>query len=297
MKATQIEREEVLAYFEQQLDDDPVVHLEKAATERVGIMVYDIWDVHCENSQWWAVSPSLNLYSQDDFKSRDVVLTFHIGLMARIFSREDIPVTPGAAMLLPNSWRLWEQAVEAMTTSREAEDFQAVGIRLRECMVTFATEIADDDLVPEGTEAPKKADVIGWSDLLVTHLASGSSSEQLRSYCKRLARETWDYVNKLTHARNAGSYDAEIGAAAVSHFLSTTTATRMRWATGPNQRCESCGSYRVASGTCVRCGWSDPDYEAPARRELSEEELAERLDSPHTLSSDVSTFMSPNDYS
>ncbi len=93
MKATQSERDEVLTYFKHQLDDDPVAHLEKVWVERVGPNVFDIWDVHCENSRWWAVSPALNMYSQDDFKSRDVVLTFHIGLMARVFARNDVPLT------------------------------------------------------------------------------------------------------------------------------------------------------------------------------------------------------------
>lgn len=46
MKATPRERDTVVAYFEAQLDDDPVVHLEKVAVERVGSIVHDIWDVH-----------------------------------------------------------------------------------------------------------------------------------------------------------------------------------------------------------------------------------------------------------
>jgi hypothetical protein len=295
MKTTKSERDEVLAYFEHQFEDDPVAHLEKVAVERVGPNVFDIWDVHCAKSRWWAVAPALNMYSQDDFKSRDVVLTFHVGMMARIFSRDEIPLTETGASLLPNTWRLWQQAVEGMSTSQEAEDFQAVGVRLRECMVTFASEIADIDLVPARAEAPKKADLVGWSELLVNHLTSGSSGEQLRSYLKKLTRETWDLVNQLTHAKNAGSYDAEIGVAAVSHFISTMTAARMRWSVGPNQRCATCGSYRVGGGTCVRCGWVDPGYEVPDMRDVID--LAERLDSPHTLSSDISTFMSPDDFS
>jgi hypothetical protein len=296
MKATPSERAVVLAYFEDQMGDDPVVHLEKVAVERVGANVHDIWDVHCENSRWWAVSCPLYFYSQEDFKSRDVVLTFHIGLMARVFSRVGVPLTANAAALLPTAWRLWEQAVEAMATSREAEDFQAMGVRLRECLVSFAVEVADADLVPEGTETPKKADVVGWSNLLVDRMASGSSSEQARSYVKKLARETWDYVSQLTHAKNAGSYDAEIGVAAVSHFLSTITAVRMRWAAGDHQRCVSCGSYRVEAGTCMRCAQSDPDYESPPPRDTSEEELDVRLAEPCTPSSDISTFISPNDF-
>lgn len=39
-----------------------------------------------------------------------------------------------------------------MTARSEAEDFQAVGVRLRETMVTFAGEVAHADLVPESTE-------------------------------------------------------------------------------------------------------------------------------------------------
>jgi hypothetical protein len=294
MKTTQSERDEVLAYFAHQSDGDPVVHLEKVATERVGPDIFDIWDVHCTESRWWAVSPVLNMYSQVDFKSRDVVLTFHIGMMARVISHNEIPLTESGASLLPKTWRLWEQAVEGMTTSREAEDFQSVGVRLRECMVTFASEIADPDLVSASAEPPKNSDVVGWSELFVAHLASGSSSEQLRSYCKKLTRETWDLVNQLTHAKNAGSYDAEIGIAAVAHFVSTMTAVRMRWSVGPNQRCAACGSYQVGGGTCVRCDWINPDYIVPDIQD--DIDLAARLGSPCTPSSDISTFMSPDDY-
>jgi ribosomal protein L32 len=297
MKATPSERDEVLAYFEGQADDDPVVHLEKVAVERVGAVVHDIWDVHCRDSRWWAVTNPLYTYSQEHFKSRDVVLTFHVGLMARVASQEQVPITDAAAALLPNAWRLWEQAVEAMTTSREAEDFQAVGVRLRECLVSYVAEIADDELVPENTEAPKGSDAVGWTNLLVKRLAPGSSSEQLRCYVKKLVRETWDYVNKLTHDKSAVSYDAEIGAAAVSHFLSTITAVRMRWAAGNHQRCTTCGSYRMAAGTCLRCGWNDPDFASPPRTDISEEELAARLAEPCTPSSDISTFISPDDFS
>jgi hypothetical protein len=78
------EREAVRAYFDSQAHGDPAVHLEKAATENVGGVVHDIWDVSTKTGRWWVVTNPTNLYTQDDFKSRDVVLTFHIGLMARV---------------------------------------------------------------------------------------------------------------------------------------------------------------------------------------------------------------------
>jgi hypothetical protein len=296
VKASDLEREQVLDYFAAQMADDPVVHLEKVAVERVGSVQHDIWDVHCRGSRWWAVSNSLNYYSQEDFTSRDVALTFHVGLMVRIASRDEVPITKEAAGLLPRAWRLWEQAVESLDGAREAEDFQAVGVRLREVMVTYADEVADDALIPEGGAAPKAADVVGWTNLVIADQAEGPSSKQLRSYTTKLTRETWDYVNWLTHAKNAITYDAHIGVAAVSHFLSTITAICLRAATDVRNRCETCGSYRMVSGACMRCGSHDPDYVAPASRQLSEDELAARLEQPCVPSSDISTFMSPDDY-
>ena len=56
MKATPNEREKILAYFGDQVRDDPVIHLEKVAIERVGANAHDIWDVHCQASRWWAVT-------------------------------------------------------------------------------------------------------------------------------------------------------------------------------------------------------------------------------------------------
>jgi len=295
MRANRWEREQVQSYFDAQWPDDPIVHLEKVASERVAGVLHDIWDVHCAGGRWWAVTSPLNAYSQDDFKSRDVVLTFHVGLAMRIASRQEVPINPNAASLLPGAWRRWDQAVEALGTAREAEDFQAVGVRLRECLVSFVSDVASEDLVPDGVTAPKGADVVGWTGLLADELARGPSAERLRSYLKKMTRETWGYVNWLTHAKNAGSYDAEIGVAAVSHLLATVTAARLRWGLRGNRRCEDCGSYSLVAGQCHRCGWVDPDYEPPVREELSEQELASRLAEPCTPSSDISTFMTPDD--
>lgn len=260
MRESEEEREVIRAYFAQEAPDDPVVHVEKAAIERVGSVPHDIWDVHTESGRWWAVTNPLNLYSQDDFKSRDVVLTFHVGLALRMASRNEVPIADAAAALLPDAWERWGNAIDALGVARAPEDFQAVGMRLRECLTTYVGAIADDELVPKGQEAPKKADVVGWTNRLLDQLAQGSSAAQLRSYTKKLVRETWDYVNWLTHARNAIHRDAEIGAAAVSHFLASITAVRMRWGDLGHDRCRQCGSYSMEAGHCPRCGWTDENY-------------------------------------
>jgi hypothetical protein len=295
MRTSESERDDVLRYFASELPNDPVVHVEKVASERVGSTVHDIWDVHCKASRWWAVSNPLNLYSQADFKSRDVVLTFHVGLAMRMATLHAVPITDHAAALLPGVWRRWELAVEAFSAAKEAEDFQAIGVRLRECLVSFAAEIANEDLVAAGAEAPKAADVVAWMSLLAGRLASGSSAEHLRSYLKKMARETWEYVNWLTHAKNARHEDAEFGLSAVSHLLASFTSARLRWARGGGARCDECGSYSIGAGMCQRCGWSDPDWKEPAVPETSEEESDKRPAGPCTPSSDISTLITLDD--
>lgn len=118
VRSTKQEKDEIRAYVEDQAHEQ-VVHLEKAASELVGPVRHDIWDVHCTDSRWRVVTNPTNLYDQADFKSRDVVLTFHIGLMMRVeYAQErEVPVGPGAAALLPGSWRRWEQAFEPTTAA------------------------------------------------------------------------------------------------------------------------------------------------------------------------------------
>lgn len=295
MHATKRQKDAIRAYVENQARDE-VVHLEKAASEMVGPVRHDIWDVHCAASRWWVVTNPTNLYDQADFKSRNVVLTFHVGLMLRVqYGQErEVPVAPGRAEMLPGSWRRWQQAFEAYDSGDEAENFQAVGVRLRECLVSFAAETRSEDLVPEGTERPKNADFKGWTDLLANFLAAGDTSAKLRSYLKAVSVETWTYVNWLTHAKNAVRMDAEIGLKMVEHMLGTFTAARMRHGR-TSSRCEECGSYRVVAGVCEHCEWVDPDHEAPVLPEWSEADRERRLAEPCTPSSDISTFVSPDD--
>jgi hypothetical protein len=262
----------------------------------VGSRRHDTWDVHCADSRWWVLTEPTFLYDQKDFKSRDVVLSFHVGLMLRVALQQErrVPVAPAPAALLPGSWRRWQQAFEAYDSGDEAETFQSVGVRLRECLLSFVDETRIDELVAEGATRPKDADFKGWTDLLANHLASGASAARLRSYLKKLAVETWEYVNWLTHAKNAIRMDAEIGMKAVEHLLGTFTAARMRL-TGTSTRCDVCQSYRVVAGTCQQCGRVNPDYEPIELVPPTEDEITERRSEPCTPSSDISTFVSPDD--
>ena len=275
---------------------EQVVHVELAGSEQIGPTRHDIWDVRCAESRWWVISNMMNLYSQADFKSRDVALTFHVGLMVRVAEREHwtVPLTPSTAAALPGSWRRWEQAVDAFLASGEPEDYQAVGVRLRETLLSFLDEVRDEDPAPAENDEPKRSDFPGWVDLLANNLAPGESAARLRSLLKKTAVGTWDYVNWLTHAKNAVRLDAEIGLKAVEHLLGTFLAAFMR-AEAVSDKCAACGSYQLVAGVCRQCGWVDPEYESELPPELSEEEGVRRLAEPCTPSSDISTFMRPND--
>jgi len=130
--------------------------------------------------------------------------------------------------------------------------------------------------------------------VLADTLAGGPSAAKLRSYLKKLSAETWEYVNWLTHAKNAIRMDAEIGLKMVEHLLGIFTGAGMRLS-GTITRCEQCGSYRVIAGSCEVCEWRDPEYQPIDLPALTEEEISERLAEPCTPSSDISTFITPDD--
>jgi hypothetical protein len=301
LRATDEEKAEVIGHLEWQLGKTSVKklvvkHVEKIVAENITGDRYEVWNCITNQGKWWVITPMMNFYTQRDFKSADVVLTFHVGMVGRIMSRDQAPLAPELKDAFSEPWRKWEDAVETMRVAQEAEDFQAVGMRLREAYVSMLKMVADDELVPEGVDSPQAANA-EWLNLLADRIAGGSSNARLRAYLKSVGKETWQHVSWLTHATNATRFDAEIAVANISHLISVFTVALLRAQRGAPKRCAECGSYRVGSGTCSRCGWVDESYVAPEPRpEPSPEELAERLATPHTLSSDIDTFMSPEDF-
>jgi hypothetical protein len=82
--------------------------------------------------------------------------------------------------------------------------------------------------VPTDNDRPKAADFKAWFALVAGYIAAGSSSAKLRSYLKNTSQEVWNYVNWLTHAKNAAHFDAEIG-------IAITMTSSMRYRT-PHRR-------------------------------------------------------------
>lgn len=264
-------------YFESQAPDEPVVHLEKVATETLPGRKLEVWDVHTKDGRWWVVTNPTNLYSQVHFPSLDYTITFHVGLSMRMSARQVGQPPNEQRDRLASVWRRWSQAAHELDLVDEAEQFQAVAMRCREALLALTRSIARPKMVPAGREAPKAGDFIGWAEIIAETLAPGASAKELRSYLKSIARESWQLVNHVTHARNAVRFDGSIAVAATQSALSAFGATLLRHEDGAPDRCPSCASYRIASvfvpdvavghpyrAVCESCGWSDQPVATPS---------------------------------
>lgn len=277
MYSPEHERRAIISYWESQSPpDQEVTHAEKIHTESLGGgNKYEVWDVHTTDGRWWVITNPTNLYLQEQFPSMDYALSFHVGVTQRVlYGDRRTRETDEQRDRLSTSFRRVEQADDALREANEAEEFQAVGMRCRECLLAFMRETATEEMVSEGQESPRRGDFIHWSELVVATIASGSSSSRLRSYLRTSAKSTWELVNWLTHAENATRLDGELAVEATGHVLTVFSYALVRYERGEPDRCPICSSYRLTSdyrpelGTsgayvtiCESCGWEDkPDH-------------------------------------
>jgi hypothetical protein len=272
------ERDEanIIEYVEWQLSkgrDTPVAvqHAEIVKAERVFGRDHKVWDAYTTDGRWWVITNPTNLYSQVEFPSLDYTLSFHIGLTARLAHRDHRkPATPNSDRFA-GAWRRWQQASRAIDEAHEAEDFQAVGMKCRECLLTFARGAQSDIETPPVAERPKRGDFTGWAELIADWAAPGEQSKDIRRYLKQLAASTWQLVNWLTHARNAIFVDAELVVSATEHLLSSFADAIVRRESGRPDRCPKCSSYQLDSYyapeldrdpsymlVCRECEWEAP---------------------------------------
>jgi hypothetical protein len=209
-----------------------------------------------------------NLYSQQQFPNMDLALTFHVGLCLRIPSSErqslaDLNIEP-----LMACWRTFQEATDALSQAEEVEDFQAIGMRCREALITLVHIAQDLISIPEDT--PKRSDFRAWSGLVADVVLHGSSHRERRGLLKSSAENSWKFTNWLTHAREAHFNDAEAALASTELTLSLFTTALIRHIRGVPDRCPSCGSQRLSPErgfhtadpetlferpVCQKCGW------------------------------------------
>jgi len=268
MTAQDYERESIREYVQLEAPDEQVTHVEQLTTRHVLDDHYEIWDVWTDKSRWWVISPLTNLYLQEDFHSLDMAFACHLGVMQMLMTRGPDPTESEKARAL-GAWRKWDRAHEELERGEEAEDFQAVGMRLREGLIAFVQELAKDDYVPEGEPRPQSANIVRWTELIAEHLAPGDSNYSVRSFLKDTSKATWQLVSWLTHAANATRSEAKIAAAACDQLAGCFLTMEVMREKGAPSRCPKCNSYRLASKwrvetkdyvlICEVCAWQDRD--------------------------------------
>src|SRR6266480_26721 len=201
-----------------------------------------------------------------DFPSLDYTLSFHVGLMMRMRSRERPSDEPTP---FDEVFRRQQQAHTHLDAAVEVEDLQAVGMMLREGLLSLLAAVRRRVEIPAEAAHPKDADFIAWSDLLMDRLLPGDSNKDLRSYMKGAAKRTWQVVNWLTHAHSATETAASISTQAcdvlVGHFISLVEREQI----DHTEKCPNCKSRDIRSHfdpaigadgdyylTCGACEWS-----------------------------------------
>ncbi len=274
---SELEAQAIRNYMAGQARDEKVLHVEKVASERILGREHDVWDVHTDKERWWVVTSPTNLYSQTLMPSLDYTLSFHIGLMARVEAHREPEGSEAEQELLLVTNRKLVQASEAFDQADEAEEFQAVGMQCRECLLTLIRELVDESESAQGDDLPKAADFPAWNERICNSLAPGGSAEYVRGYLKTTAERAWRLANWLTHATNASRADAELTLSAVSHVVGNYATWVVRKKASAPERCERCKSYRitvdwrpdVGSIYVPRCEACGAEKRPPKRRSRS----------------------------
>ena len=213
---------DISSYVEGQAPDESIQHVEKIKHEIVLGDVYEVWDVTTDKDRWWVITNLTNLYSQTHFPSLDYTLSFHIGLMMRLRNRSD-RVDSSDPTPFDEVFRREEQAESKHDSALEAEDYQGVGMLLRESLISLVGALRRRTELSDEIDPPKDSDFNGWTDVLMNQLCGGSSNKNLRQHLKNTAKETWQLVNWLTHAKKANKTASSIAIHStqtiIGHFI------------------------------------------------------------------------------
>ena len=284
-----VEVKDIEQYVNSQTRDDTneVKLVQKVGSRRIASESYELYDVWMEKGdRWWVITHPTNLYSQEDFNSVEMAFTYHLGLRAIVFERskamepdeDDEESQPEAAWYAP-ALRRYQGAVEVMAAATDAEDFQAVGIRCRETLLSFVRHGKDADWVPAQEQPPQVGNFKAWAGIFAEALATGKH----RSYLKAIADKTWDLTVWLQHYADATEWDAEVVLSATRHFLMSIALAHRHFTEDPPTRCPRCDSYRVRSDgdlaerdgregwlsqpVCTGCNWRGEETFEPFTEE------------------------------
>ena len=185
---------DIANYVEGQAPDEVIHHVELIKREIVVGEVYEIWDVTTDKDRWWVITNLTNLYSQKHFPSLDYTLSFLIGLMMRLKSRSG-RVDADDPSPFDEVLRRMDQAQSKHDGAVEAEEYQSVGMLLRESLISLIAALRRRTELPADIERPQDANFIAWTEALMNQLCGGGSNKELRQQLKNTAKECWQLTN------------------------------------------------------------------------------------------------------
>jgi hypothetical protein len=179
-----------------------------------------VWNVKTDKGAWWVVEGEgvpMNLYPQGSyFFSSDEAHSFHMGLMARLLTREAHDpelvlrsISFGSTRFVGVRRKL-HVASEALATITEPEHAQGIGLTCREVLIQLGKEILLDRELPPEEEAPKNADFKNRARLSLERLASGHENAEVRDAARRLADGAWTFASHVTHSPSSTRQDATL---------------------------------------------------------------------------------------
>ncbi len=261
---TQEEADKITAYMNWQAPDLIVEFVQKVYSENVLSSTHDVWDVHTNVDRWWVITGMTNLYSQEQFPNMDLALTFHIGLCLRITMNhrsklEELPIEP-----FGECYRYLEEASEAVRHAHEVGDYQAVGVRCREALLSLVG--AAQTVIPWASteEKPKRADLKAWADHICATALPGATHEHRRHLFKTLLESAWKFVNWLTHSKKSKWHDAEAAFSITEHAIGNCSAVVVRLLRKVPEECPACGSHRLSPHRGFHEDFPEDELEWPA---------------------------------
>lgn len=260
---------DIATYVEGQARDEDVQHVERIKQEIVLGDAYEIWDVTTDKDRYWVITNITNLYSQKHFPSLDYTLSFHIGLMMRIRNRSN-RVDAGDPSPFDEVLRREEQAQDRHDSAVEAEDYQAVGMLLRESLISLIAALRRRTELPDEAERPQDSNFVGWSDVLMNQLCGGGSNKELRQHLKNTAKEAWQLVNWLTHTRSASNTASSIAIQSTQTVIGHFIQILEKSGSDKTELCPVCKSRHIRTHfdiaiapegdyymSCGVCDWTD----------------------------------------
>jgi len=269
LNATEEEIEEVKEYFEWQAPDLEVVFMQKVYSEAVLNTRHNVWDIHTNKDRWWVITGGTNLYSQEQFPSMDLALTFHIGLIFRIphteeQKQDDLRILPFGLVL-----EKLEEVNTALAQAQKLSDYQAIGVRCREALLELVA-VAQDAAVWTD-KPPQRANFREWVEIICNDLLRGDANKERRGAVKSALESAWTFSNWLTHSKSATWLDGDMAHSLAQHSIGMATSLIVRGLRGVPAECPKCGSPHlepeqgentVAPGVvwerpcCTDCGWT-----------------------------------------